>query len=47
MEEYMYTYHYYRRRAVMRPSRKSGYIFHAALLSSILYITTALVHLVR
>ena len=38
MKEYMYTYHYFRRRTMQRPFPLADLVFHLILLSSTVFM---------
>lgn len=45
MKENMYTYHYYRNRAVCRPQRTADYVLSSTMLFAAAYIGFLLVRL--
>ena len=45
MKEYMYTYHYYRNRAIVRPQRAADYILSVALVFATGYLSLLLFRL--
>lgn len=47
MKEDMYSYHYYKRRSVMKPARTSDYLVQAALFCGMAYAVVTLVVMFR
>lgn len=47
MKEEMYSYHYYKRRTVMKPTRTSDYLVQAALCCGMAYAVLTLVVMFR
>ncbi|HWR41464.1 MAG TPA: hypothetical protein VN611_18375 [Patescibacteria group bacterium] len=45
MKEYMYTYHYYRNRAVVRPQKAADYILSSTLIFGAGYLGFLLLRL--
>lgn len=47
LKEDMYSYHYYKRRSVMKPARTSDYLVQAALFCGMAYAVVTLVVMFR
>lgn len=47
LKEEMYSYHYYKRRTVMKPARTSDYLVQAALCCGMAYAVLTLVVIFR
>lgn len=47
MKEHMYTYHYFKKRGIIKQARTADYLFNAILVSTVAYMLIVIISSVK